>query len=202
MTQKSVMEYMRGKIYWAKIFGPPRPNYNGDAREWTLEFEPDETGVETLASHGLKDRLKDQSHKKGYEKRAPFLNLKRKEFRNDGEENEHIRVVDANNGSWPDNTKIGNETIGDVKVKIVDYGPGKKKGIYPIAIRVMSLVPYKSNEFAPVDKNDPFFEEAKKLDTFAKDFGLDEQEATPEPKPSRTKKVELTEDELNDDIPM
>lgn len=206
---KSVMEYMRGKLYWAKIFGNPRPNYGGDAREWTFEFEPDENGVATLDDHGIKERLRDRKDKKGYEDRDPFLILKRKEFKTDGTPNDHIRIVDQNNQPWADNKLLGNETIADVKVNIVDYGPGKKKGIYPIAIRIMSHVPYQSNEFAPVAADDPY----KKEDTFAADFGLDqssEMEDVPadqaeapavEEKPSKPAKTPIPDGDLDDEIP-
>lgn len=205
---KTVTVYLRGTFYWAKIFGAPRPNYNRDAREWTFEFEPDEDSVQLLTDHGLRDRIKDNSHKKGYEGRKPFLNLKRKEFRYDGEPNDPIRVVDASNGSWPANTLIGNGTIGDVKVNIVDYGPGKKKGIYPQAIRVLDLVAYESKEFAPIAKDDPYFSKVKKQeDTFKKDFGLEDDDDAPEPEaekpaPKRTRtNKKVREEDLDDDLP-
>lgn len=206
--QKRVTEYMRGRIFWAKIFGAPRPNYDGDAREWTFEFEPDENGVETLEEHGLEDRLKDKRDKKGYEDREPFLILKRKEFKYDGDRNEHIRVVDAQNQPWSGNALIGNETVVDVKVTIVDYGPRKKKGIYPTAIRVLDLVPFVPQEFAPLDEDDEYVQAAKEQkDTFARDFGLedDDEEETPfiaesTPKKARKSKAKK-EEELDDPLP-
>lgn len=209
--QKRVTEYMRGRIFWAKIFGAPRPNFDGDAREWTFEFEPDENGVRTLKEHGLSDRLKDKRDKKGYEDREPFLILKRKEFKYDGDPNEHIRVVDAQNQQWSDNRLIGNGSVVDVKVTIVDYGPRKKDGIYPTAIRVLDLVPYERQEFAPLDEDDEYVQKAQtQKDTFAEDFGLDEddegedvpfEEPEEEEKPKRGRKTKVKEDELDDPLP-
>lgn len=211
--QKRVTEYMRGRIHWAKIFGAPRPNYDGDAREWTFEFEPDDNGVETLRKHGLSDRLRERRDKKGYEERGPFLILKRKEFKVDGTPNEHIRVVDARNQTWGDNRLIGNDSLADVKVTIVDYGPRKKKGIYPVAIRVLELVPYQRQEFEPLDDDDEYVRAVEKQeDTFRQDFGLEDEEEDvpfeteeeePEPeKPRRGRKAKLAEGELDDDVPL
>jgi hypothetical protein len=199
--------YLRGKGYWMKIFDAPRPNYGGDAREWTFEFEPDEASIELLEEHDLGDRLKDKSNKKGYEGRGKFLTLKRGEFDYEGNPNEHIRVVDAANTPFPDKTLIGNESEIDVKVSIVDYGVGRFKGIYPIAIRVLELVPYQSEEFAPLPTSDPRRKaaESRKGD-FERDFGLDTPDETepeaPAPKPSGRKKAVLSESELDDDMPL
>ena len=54
--------FASGKLYWAKIFGEPGPNYDGDAREWTLEFTPDD--VSFLKERGLLERLKDKEDAK------------------------------------------------------------------------------------------------------------------------------------------
>lgn len=196
MSKKRDTVYMQGKVYWAKIFGAPRPNYNEDGREWTFEFEPNDDGVALLKEHKLKDRLKDK-----YEDRGPYLTLKRKEFDFEGKPNEHIRVVDAANQRWDDNKLLGNETTVDVKLTIVDYGPGKKKGIYPVAIRVLEHVPYESNDFASLPENDPRVKKAKASYTapdFEKDFGMDEPaEETPEDEPDMSPDKE----DLDDDMP-
>lgn len=142
MTVKTTV-FATGKIYWAKIFGKPRPNYDGDANEWTLEFEPDD--VSFLKEHKLLDRLKDRNGE-----REPYLILRKSEFNKDGEKNEPIRVYNENDEAWGDKL-IGNESRADLKLVIADYGKGKKKGIYVNAIRVTELVPYASNEFGGMD---------------------------------------------------
>lgn len=173
MANKNKTVYLRGKIYWAKIFGDPRPNYAKDGREWTFEFEPE--SEEAVKNAGLMDKMKDKSEKKGYEGRKPFMTLKRKEFKFNGDPQEHIRVVDAENQPWPENTLIGNESVVDVKINIVEY-PGKNDGVYANAIRVLELVPYQSSDFEPIDKGDKYYRKPKEKaeDTFAKDFGLDD----------------------------
>lgn len=189
MSKKRDTVYMHGTLYWAKIFGAPRTNYNEDGREWAFEFEPDEDGVADLRERGLYDRMKtkfkkDGSIRRGYEDREPYLVLKRKELDYEGKPNEHIRVVDAANQPWNDKTLIGNKTEADVKIQIVDYGAGKKAGIYPIAIRVLELVPFVSNDFEPLASDDPRAQSAKEkynANDFEKDFGLNEDEPTSEP---------------------
>lgn len=181
MANKRTTVFLHGRLYWAKIFGTPRPNYDGDAREWTLEFEPDAASTAELQKHGLGDRIKDKRHKKGYEDRAPFIILRRNEFKVDGERNDPIRVVAADGNDWPSNTLIGNETEADVKAVVVDYGPRKKSGIYPLAIRVLEFVPYKREEFAPLPEDDPRRQAAAARreaedKQFKADFGMDDDE--------------------------
>lgn len=143
------VEFLSGKLYWAKVLGTPRPNYGGDAREWTFEFEPDEAGVAIIKKHKLTDRLKNK-----YDDRGAFLTLRKSEFNRDGNENPPIRVYNEDNEEWDNNKLIGNGSLGDVKLDIRDYGPGKHKGIYPVAIRVTELVPYISSEFGAMDADE------------------------------------------------
>lgn len=173
MASKTTV-FMKGRVFWAKVLGDPRPNYNGDAREWSFEFEPDEDGLKALKDHKLLDRLKNK-----YEDRGKYLTLKKKEFDYEGRPNKPIRIYDSEDADWDQNKLIGNGTEVDLKLDIRDYGPGKKKGVYPQAIRIQSLVEYQSSEFggmpgrakpekAPVDK-------ASKDEQFRKDFDLDDE---------------------------
>lgn len=207
LTKKRDTVYMHGKVYWAKIFGAPRTNYNEDGREWAFEFEPDEAGRELLVKeYKLKDRLKDKYKKDGdiragYEHRDnEFIILKRKEFDYEGEPNEHIRVVDAANQPWNPKVELGNETEVDVKLQIVDYGAGKKKGIYPVAIRVLELVPFVRNDFAPLAETDERVRKAKEAyrgPSVEEDFGMTDEDDTP----SEASETPETEDDLDDDMP-
>ena len=204
-SKKRETVYLRGKIFWAKIFGAPRTNYNEDGREWAFEFEPNENGVDVLDSHGVADRLRDNKDKngnvkKGYENRKPYLILRRNELDYEGNTNEHIRVVNSENQKWPENTLIGNESVADVKIQIVDYGRGKKKGIYPVAIRVLDLVPYETNDFAPLPEDDEYKGKTSNnhAPDFEKDFGLEEDEPS---MPDTDAGDPPAEDELDDDMP-
>lgn len=206
MSKKRETVYLTGKIFWAKIFGPPRTNYNEDSREWAFEFEPNEEAVAMIAERGLSDRLqtgrkRDGTIRRGYEDRKPFLTLKRPEKDYEDNDNDPIRVVDAANQEWS-GAKLGNETEVDVKVNIVDYGVGKFKGIYPQAIRILDLVSFVSEEFAPLPSDDPRVKAAKaKTDDFKKDFGLIEDEAEPEATTAAADTTTSSQD-LDDDVPL
>lgn len=150
MPSQKTTAYITGKIYWAKVLGAPRMNYNQDGKEWTFELEPDEAGLAILKEHGLTDRLKNK-----YEDRGKYISLKKKELSADGRENGPIRIYDASNAVWSQSTLIGNASLGDVRLDIRDYGPGKKKGIYPIAIRIKDLIPYEGSDFAGMDGDTP-----------------------------------------------
>jgi hypothetical protein len=160
--------FLSGKVHWVKVFGPPRMNYQGDAKEWTFEFEPDAEGVKILKSHKLGDRFKTKDG------RPPFLSLKQSELRKDGTPNQPIRVYNAANEPWEPSILIGNESEADVKLDIRDYGPGKKTGVYPVAIRVTTHIPYVSSEFGGMDAKAAPKKGAKKASTFEEDFDLDD----------------------------
>lgn len=176
--------FLSGKVYWAKVIGAPRPNYGGDAREWTFEFEPDAEGLKVLKQHKLTDRLKDK-----YEDRGRFLVLRKSEFNKDGNPNPPIRLYDGEDQEWDKTKLIGNDSKADVKLDIRDYGPGKKKGVYPVALRITDLVAYQSSEFGGMNKDEDdtpqkgTSKKAAKQSTFEEDFGL-------------------ADDDLDDEIPV
>lgn len=165
--------FLTGTVYWAKVIGAPRPNYGGDAREWTFEFEPDEEGLKILKQHKLTDRLKDK-----YEDRGRFLVLRKAELNRDGNPNPPIRLYDGEDNEWDRTKLIGNGSKADVKLDIRDYGVGKKKGVYPVAIRITDLVTYQSSEFGGMDKADAApaqrgtSNKSAKQSSFEQDFGL------------------------------
>lgn len=174
--------FISGKLSWAKVLGDPVPNYNKDAREWTFELEPDEKGLQVMIKQGLTDRIKGQGYNIGtkgqHKERTPFIQLKKTELNKEGKPNTPIRIYDEDDETWDSNTLIGNGSSADVKLDIRDYGIGKKKGIYPVAIRVTDLVEYQSSEFGGMDKEeDEGFKPSKKSkkDTFKEDFGLDDE---------------------------
>lgn len=138
--------FITGKLYWAKVLGNPVYNKFNDNNEWAFELEPDAAGVATLKKLGLSDRLKDK-----YEDRGRFISLRKTELAKDGSPNAPIRVYNADNEPWDQKALIGNASVGDVKLDVRDYGPTKKKGVYPVAIRVTEHVEYQSSEFGGMD---------------------------------------------------
>lgn len=181
-TNNATTVFAKGRIFWAKILGDRalHPTYDGDARQWAFEFEPEDT--EFLKEAGLLDRLKDKEDAKNPDK-GEFLVLKKPELNRDGEKNEPIRVYDADGEPWPEDKLIGNGSKADVKLRIVDWGRGKRKSIYTTAIRITDLVPYISDEFAAMDEND----EAPK-----------KKKAAPKKKKAAAPEFD---DDLNDDVP-
>lgn len=139
--KKRVTEYLSGTVNWAKVFGKARLNYQKDAREWSLNLLPDNEALKTLKAHKLTDRIREDDDG------TKYVTLRSKTDVNDETSESPIRVYDAEYENWPNNTLIGNGSEVTVKVAIVDYGPGKKKGIYPEAILVTNLVPYVREDF-------------------------------------------------------
>lgn len=170
-----VTAFLSGKLSWTKILGDPVPNYGKDGREWTFELEPNEKGLQLLIQNGLTDRIKGAGYNIGtkgqHKERKPFIILKKTELSRDGNPNTPIRVYGADDADWDREVLIGNGSEGDVKIDIRDYGVGKKKGIYPIAVRVTSHVPYESSEFGAMESN----AKAPAVDTFRRDFDLDDE---------------------------
>lgn len=146
MANKSTKVFASGKVKWAKIVGERAlsPNYDGDAREWSFDFYPEDTTF--LKDHKLLDRLKTDTDGNDY------IRIKKPEFNKEGEKNEPFRIYDADDTPWDDRL-IGNGSDVDVKIDIRDWGVGKKKSIYAAAIRVTDLVEYQSNEFAGMEKS-------------------------------------------------
>ncbi len=183
--------FVSGKISWAKVLGDPVPNYNKDGREWTFELTLNEAGIQTILQQGLADRIKGKGYNIGtkgqHKDREPFLQFKKPELNREGKPNQPIRIYDEDQNAWdpmlnekgqPTNL-IGNDSGVDVKLDVRDYGPGKKKGVYPAAIRVTDHIPYENaGEFGAMDGNDaPAAAKPKKAvkkDTVAQDFGADD----------------------------
>ena len=120
---ESVTVFASGRLFWPKIVGDRAltNNYEGTAKEWTMEFEPEDTSF--LKEHGLLDRLKDKEDEKNPDK-GRFLNLRKPELNYEGKKNDPIRIYDEDNEPWGEDRLIGNGTKADLKLKIVDWGKG------------------------------------------------------------------------------
>ena len=149
---------IRGKTMYAKILGDPVLNYSKDGKEWKTDIVIDKDTVKQLKSLGVGDRVKS---KDDYIDGQSYITLKQPELQKSGKANDPIEVVDIKGAAWDQGNLIGNLSDVDVKVNIVDYGVGKKRGIYIKKMRVLNLVPYEKNDFAPITEDDPFFENVK-----------------------------------------
>lgn len=191
MSNKNVTAVIRGKAMYAKVLGDPVLNYSKDGKEWKLDLVVDKSVKKEMASYGIGDRVRT---KDGYADGQPFISFKQKEFKNNGDANQPIEVVDIVGKPWPQDKLIGNGSVIDVKFAVVDYGPGKKHGVYPRKIRILEHVPYETGGFEPLSEDDEYFAKAAALaqeddikkaveyQQFKEDFGV--------------------EDDLDDDLPV
>lgn len=191
----------RGKAQYAKVLGEPMLNYNKDGKEWKIDVVfADEKGIKAEAKKlGIADRVKQKDE---YADGLPYMTFKQAEYKRNGEANERVKVTDILGNPWPQDKLIGNGSDIDVKFVVVDYGVGKKHGIYIRSIRVLKLVEYNKQEFDAVSDDDEFAAEAKLLQEqrareaakadyqFKKDFDLVEE--TPE--------VDTLDDDLDEVI--
>lgn len=150
MADTASTHIIRGRGRWMKILGKPVPNYQRDGYEWTMDIFPDEEGLKLLKKLGVADRLKDKGE-------GEYFMFRQREENAKGEKNAPIKVVDAQGRPWDQDTKIGNDSVVDVRFRFKDYGKGKKPGIYPQAVRVLELNEYNSQDFAPLSEDDEFF---------------------------------------------
>lgn len=149
---------IRGILNWAKLTGPARP-HTGLAKYdkgpfWSVDVTPDAKSRILMEKYGLTDKLREPKGKD--ERTESFISLKVLENRTDGTKNGPPKIVNIRGEAWNDGL-IGNGTVGDVKVKVVDYGKGSDKGCYLQAIRVLEHVPYEVKEFEDLDDDDDFF---------------------------------------------
>lgn len=175
MSNNRTTVYLRGELMWAKVL-PKQLHKNNfdDYKQWTFDVYPED--VTELEANKIADKIKKSEDGKQY------LQLRQKEFSGltdeDGKplKNKPIRIVSPDGTTpWDTDTELGNGTIADVRISIVDYGKGKKKGVYPVAIRVIKHVPYKSNEFKPLSDDDKT-KYSVSDEQFRKDFGLEDIE--------------------------
>lgn len=156
---------IRGTLDWAKITGKARP-YTGNPKYdkgpyWSLDITPDAKSRALIKANGISEKLRDPKGEKDTRKES-FISLKHLlKNQKTGEENAPPKVVDIQGNPWSGGL-IGNGSVADVKVKIKDYGSGSEKGVYLQAVRILSHVPYESNDFDPVDEDDEFFAEGRK----------------------------------------
>lgn len=181
---------IRGVLNYAKVLGAPRkhtglPQYD-KGPFWSVDVTPDARSMKIIEENDLEDKLRPKK-KKDAEKIAAdrnrvgtgkFLSFKHLLKRTDGSENQPLRVVDARGNKW-NGELIGNGTVADVKVKVVDYGPGSEMGTYIQALRILDLVPYEgAGDFEALSEDDEFFARAtdEETENTADDFGDEDED--------------------------
>jgi hypothetical protein len=195
---------LRCTVNYAKLLGKPVDDYEanqgrGNGKEWKCDFvlgDPLQKGsvadqMARLKKAGIGDKVKQ---KEDYLDGQPFLPLRHKEKKADGELNDPPNVVDVTGAEWDQRKLIGNGSVVDVKIRVVDYGKGFKKGVYIAAVRVLKLVAYNRTEFDELDPDDPYAMAAAGIDDREPEAGDDEQEEAP-PRRRRAPVEEPEEDE-------
>lgn len=148
--------FIRGVASWAKVFGAPREN-NFGKKQWSIELEPDAASRKILKEAGLSKKLRDPIEGDTVHKNS-YISFYHDAKMADGTAADPIRVVNSDGQTWTkEDGLIGNGSIVDIKFVVKDYGPGKQKGVYIRAIRVMKLVAFVPQEFAPIGEDDEFF---------------------------------------------
>lgn len=197
MSDKPKVIVIRGVLNYARVLGEPRKHTGLEKYDkgpyWSVDVTPDAKSMELIEQLDLEDKLrpkkkKDEEKIKADKNRVgtgKFLSFKHLLKRADGGENKPIRVEDARGNAWGD-ARIGNGSVADVKVKVVDYGSGSDKGTYIQAIRVLDLVPYEDGTaFEPLPEDDEY----------APSNALPEHEGGPDGDQFEDK------DDLDDDVP-
>lgn len=188
---------IRGKASFAKILGDPVLNYTKDGKEWKLDLEISKDTEKELKGYGIGDKVKK---KDGYLDGAPHLTFKQPEFQKSGKANEPIKVSDILGEAWDQKKLIGNKSDIEVRFVIVDYGPGKKRGVYIRSVRVLRLEEYNRSEFTPIAEDDEFFalaqaaeeRRAEVLAQYIAEAALDVELASPP----------FEVDDLDDELPL
>lgn len=125
----------------------------------------DKAGVTLMKELGIGNKVKNKGDERG-----DFIQFKQKAIRADGTPNRPITVVDARNRPWDPKivngevtNKIGNKSLVEVKFNVVEYKT--TTGVYPQAIRILELVPYVRQEFAPLPEDSEFVKKIEDPET-------------------------------------
>ena len=171
---------IRGKASYAKVLGDPVLTYDKLSKEWKMDLEVSKDTEKELKGYGIADKVKKKDN---YLDGKPHLSFKQPEYQKSGKPNEPIKVSDILGEPWDDKNLIGNGSDVEVRFVVVDYGPGKKKGMYIRSIRVLRLVEYNKGDFKPIQEDDEFFQLAKEAEEkrrreheqFLKDFNQEDK---------------------------
>jgi hypothetical protein len=155
LAQKYTTHVIRGKLFWAKVLGKPIHNEYTGTKQWSVDVSPDEKGMAEIKRLKLTSKIKEKNKEQG-----KFISFRQEEFKKpkpgqEPEKNDPIEITDIKGDPWPENVKIGNGSVGDVKFTYSDFGT--TKGSYIKAIRILKHVPYVTQSFAPLSEDDEFF---------------------------------------------
>lgn len=144
------MPMIQGPIFWAKVLGKPQPGYDKRQLEWSFDLGVDKATRKKLEDLDVQDYIKPaEKNGKTHASGGEYVKFSRREKKFDGSDAQPIRVVDAAGKEWPQDRKIGNGSIVNVKFAVNEKQTGgMKPGV--IAIQVWEYKAYEGSEDFPV----------------------------------------------------
>lgn len=130
------------ELHWCKLLGDPRPNYNEDGNEWTVDITIPESDVAAVKKLGLHPKaLKEDD-------RGTYFKYKRPEMTKDGKLNKPVTIKDQSGKAWDDSKLIGNGSKADIMLKFMEVGYKNKTWHKPVifAIKINEVVEYEADD--------------------------------------------------------
>ena len=171
---------VQAKAYWCKLIGKPRPTYDENGLEWTVDILWDKVALEKLKEFGIsgfyiKKGKPNKDNTPNELTGKPITKFVRKAHRADGSPANPVTIRDENGDPWDGKTLIGNGSVVNLKITKTEVAlkgqPRRNKPIL-LELQVWDLVPY---EGAPVDGGFPTKgnKEAKKKND--DEFGFEDE---------------------------
>lgn len=152
------MAMIRGPIAWAKITGKPQPGYTKSQLEWSFDLGLDKAAIDTLTALGCESYIKPVTNPKTGKDHVlgvPYIKFTRREYKANGDLGAPIRVVDAKQAPWPENKRIGNGSIANVKFAVnPNQLDASKQKPSVVAVQIWQLEEYEGGEEFPVSEGE------------------------------------------------
>lgn len=137
-------ETISGTCYWAQIIGSPKPGYDPEEKQWTVDIVPDSKGLERLSYLGLTSRLKPDE--RGTHDGKDFLKFYRREFKRNTSPPKANQPIDIIYKDGGEGDLIGNGSEVSVEFNVYDV-PAKgrlpaTRGTAILSVTVLKLVTY------------------------------------------------------------
>lgn len=138
---------IQGPIYWAKITGKPQPGYDKRQLEWSFDIGLTPEAKTKVQELGVAEYIRPAEGKNGKVHIAgEHMKFKRREINADGSQAKPFRVVDSAGNPWPEDKRIGNGSIVNVKFAVNEKRDGSGLKPSAIAIQVWEYKPFEGGE--------------------------------------------------------
>lgn len=152
------MPMMQGPIYWAKVTGEPQPGFTKSILEWSFDLGVTDNVLEACKKEDvtLKQYIKPATNPKSGKTHASgmdYIKFIRKAVKADGTPGKPFKVVDNKGRPWPEDKRIGNGSIVNVKFSVQETPQGNIKPS-AIAIQVWELKEFEGDDAFPIAEDD------------------------------------------------